>query len=212
MTSADGAISYGEPSNQHEAARALLQHPGAAAHVVIVEELEYLVGDKQRFRVWRTLAEAPLASEDWQTGGAALGSELMREMSSARSALAALEHDPAGHHVVLEKTADGYLVIGRAERAVAAVGGHFFVTDTRKQERPFDSTVPEAVQDAAEYLGDMLRIVEQLNEARDRAAEEELETIIDGEVRAENERERRARTDELEALLREAAKRFGTRL
>ena len=136
----------------------------------------------------------------------------MRELSSASHALDALERDPAGHHVVIERTADGYMVIGLAERAVTAMGGYFFVTDTRKQERPFDSTLPGATQEAAEYLGEMMGIVEQLNDARDRATEQELERIIEGEVRAENELERKSRTDELEAALREAAERFGASL
>jgi hypothetical protein len=208
ITANDGAVTYEQSADEAEASALLNRHPGAAVDVVVVQECGYRDGRTQRYRIWRTLAHAAVAPGNSQTGTTA-GSECMRGLISARKALAGLAARPAAHHIFIEQTDDGYLVIGRAERVVETVVGYFFVADKRVQERRFDPTQPDAAQDTAEYLVELLHVVERANEQQDRQADEQQETIIDGNVRAEQEQERRHRSDELEAALLDIASRWG---
>ena len=208
ITARDGAVTYDEPADEHEAAAVLTRHAGAVADVVLVQERGFRDGRTQRYRMWRTLAHVRVGPGEWRTGTTA-ESECMRRLSSARTVVAVLLESPAGHRVFIEHTEDGYLVIGRAERVVETVVGHFFVADKRVEERRFDPSEPDAAQDTAAYLVELLHAVGRANEQRDRHGDVQLETIIDGEVRAENEQERVQCSVELEAALREIVRRWG---
>lgn len=208
LTAEDGAVSYEEPGNEQAASAMLRRYPGAVAHVVVVEERGYSDCAPRGIRIWRTVAQEPVAQGDWHMGTTP-GSECIRELLSARQAVAHLGRGPVGHRVFIDKTADGYVVIGAVERVVQALGGYFFVCDNRVQQRRFDPTDPDAARETAECLTDMLHSVEQLNEQHEQQADADLESIIDGEVRAENEQERKRRADELETVLIQIARGFG---
>lgn len=208
ITAGDGAVTYEEPADEQETSTVLSRHSGAAVDVALVQERAYRDGRARRYRMWQTLAHVPVGPGEWRAGTTA-ESECMRRLASARKVVTVLVERPAAHHVFIEQTDDGSLVVGRAERVVQTVVGHFFVADKRVQERRFDPSTPDAAQDTAEYLFELLHVVERANEQRDRDADAQLEGIIDGEVRAENEQERVQRGVELEAALREIVRRWG---
>jgi hypothetical protein len=209
LTDPDGAVSYAEPNDSEDATAVAARHPGAVADVVLVERPQHDRREGSPSRLQRLLASARVEPGDMHEA-TTFGSECMRGLASARAVSIALVGHPLGHRVLIETTTDGYLVIGRAERVVESLGVHFFVVDRRLQERRFDASAADAATDTAAYLGDMLNMVELLNEHQTQQADEALENVIEGEVRAEIAHERARCADELVTTLRDVAQRFGT--
>lgn len=211
LTSSDGTVEYQPPPGYlyDPSLNALVSNTSRDVGVVVVEELVAPTGE--------TVARRPiLAIPDsvvQQLGALASilrkmdGSDLAFRLERAKSLVKDLDRDGIYDEIYLSTSEDGYLHVGRLEREVHCEG---FLLANKVDVRTFAPEFPGATADAAEYFGEMVRMVEQSNVAKDAERETQFGGFEAGRLaRVDSQHRRVAAGRGLERALREAAARFG---
>lgn len=203
LTSKDGAVTYEQPTTIKDIA-ALVQGTSRAAQVVLIEEVSYQDAGKERFRVRDTLAEM---EKDRLYG--MKPSHYLSQMDNVNAARdEALKH-PVGQRLYVDTADDGFLEIGRIKRGLRTSRLRLSYYDAKIGVQRFDPTLPGSTEQSAQYMSQMQSLVEADQAERAARLDAALEGTVEDEVLADDQEERRRRSEELEAALRDTARRFG---
>jgi hypothetical protein len=211
LTSADGTAEYQPPPGYlyDRSLNALVSNTSRDVGVVVVEELVAPTGEILARRSILAIPDSVVQ----QFGALASilrkmdGSDLAFRLERAESLVKDLDRDGIYDEAYLSTSEDGYLHIGRIEREVHCEG---FLLANKADVRTFDPESPGATADAAEYICEMVRMVDQRNIAKDAQRDRQFEQCEAGRVaRVDAQHRRVTASRELERALREAVARFG---
>lgn len=211
LTSADGTVEYQPPPGYlyHPSLNALVFSTSRDVGVVVVEELVAPTGETVARRSILTIPDSVVQ----QLGALASilrkmdGSDLAFRLERAKSLVKDLDRDGIYDETYLSTSEDGYLHVGRLEREVHREG---FLLANKVDLRTFAPEFPGATADAAEYFGEMVRMAEQRNAAKDAERETQFGGSEPGRLARVHAQQRRVAAGRgLERALREAAAQFG---
>lgn len=211
LTSADGTVEYQPPPRYlyDPSLNALVSNTSRDIGVVVIEELVAPTGETVALRSILAIPDSVVK----QLGALASilrkmdGSDLAFRLERAESLVKDLDRDGIYDETYLNTSEDGYLHVGRLEREVHCEG---ILLANKVDLRMFDPEFPGATADAADYFGEMVRMVEQRNAAKDAERETQFGGSQPGRLaRADAQHRRVAAGRGLERALREAAAQFG---
>lgn len=204
LRSGDGATTYERPRDAKQAAR-LLRGRSASARVVLVCQERLGAEYRNVSELGEFLGDPDAVTAAAQRFLSASG--CLRQLASADKAAAALNREPAGFQPFIATNREGFLEVGCLERYLYVGRWDAKVLERRSQIKRFDVSCEAA--EAAAYLNDCQREAAARNEQARADARPCAEAIIDGEVRAERERERVKHARDFEAALRRTATEYG---
>jgi hypothetical protein len=211
LTSADGTVEYQPPPGYlyGPGLNALVSDTSRDVGVVVVEELVAPTGETVALRSILAIPDSVVQ----QLGALASilrkmdGSDLALRLERAESLVKDLDRNGIYDETYLNTSDDGYLHVGRLQRDVHCEG---FLVANKVDLRMFDPEFPGATADAAEYFGEMVRMVEERNAGKDAERETQFGDSEPGrQARVDAQHRRVVAGRGLERALREAAAQFG---